>query len=82
MNIKTTVDQLIAGLGIKDFANATIREVKQVAAETEKLTGVEFIKMEMGIPGLPPSPVGVEAQKTPSGEASPTAIPTYRACRS
>ena len=62
MNIKTTVDQLIAGLGIKDFANATIREVKQVAAETEKLTGVEFIKMEMGIPGLPPSPVGVEAQ--------------------
>ena len=48
--------------GIKDFAKATIREVKQVAAKAEKASGVEFIKMEMGIPGLPAAQVGVDAQ--------------------
>ena len=56
------VDKLIADLGIKDFAKATIREVKQVAAKAEQESGVEFIKMEMGIPGLPAAQVGVDAQ--------------------
>lgn len=59
---KELVDGLIAELGITDFAKATIREVKQVAAKAEKTSGVEFIKMEMGIPGLPAAQVGVDAQ--------------------
>ena len=59
---KDIVDGLIGELGIKDFAKATIREVKQVAAKAEKASGVEFIKMEMGIPGLPAAQVGVDAQ--------------------
>ena len=59
---KEIVDGLVADLGIKDFAKATIREVKQVAAKAEKASGVEFIKMEMGIPGLPAAQVGVDAQ--------------------
>jgi aspartate/methionine/tyrosine aminotransferase len=59
---KEIVDNLIAELGIKDFAKATIREVKQVAAKAEQASGVEFIKMEMGIPGLPAAQVGVDAQ--------------------
>ena len=59
---KDIVDGLINDLGIQDFAKATIREVKQVAAKAEKASGVEFIKMEMGIPGLPAAQVGVDAQ--------------------
>lgn len=59
---KEIVDQLVAKLGIEDFAKATIREVKQVAAMAEKESGVEYIKMEMGIPGLPAAKVGVDAQ--------------------
>ena len=59
---KELVDKLISDLGITDFAKATIREVKQVAAKAEKGSGVEFIKMEMGIPGLPAAQVGVDAQ--------------------
>ncbi len=59
---KELIDGLIAKFGIQDFAKATIREVKQVAATAEKESGVEFIKMEMGIPGLPAAQVGVEAQ--------------------
>ena len=59
---KQIVDQLIAELGITDFAKATIREVKQVAAKAEEASGEEFIKMEMGIPGLPAAEAGVKAQ--------------------
>jgi len=59
---KEIVDGLIAELGIQDFSKATIREVKQVAAKAEQASGVEFIKMEMGIPGLPAAQVGVDAQ--------------------
>ena len=59
---KEIVDQLVSQLGIEDFAKATIREVKQVAAMAEKKSSVEFIKMEMGIPGLPAAQVGVDAQ--------------------
>ena len=56
------IDGIIRDLGIADFSRATIREVKAIAAQAEAASGVEFIKMEMGVPGLPPSAVGVEAE--------------------
>lgn len=59
---KEIVDNLISEFGIQDFAKATIREVKRVAQFAEQESGVEFIKMEMGIPGLPAAKAGVEAQ--------------------
>lgn len=59
---KELIDNTIREHGIQDFAKATIREVKGVAAHAEKESGVEFIKMEMGIPGLPAAQVGVVAQ--------------------
>ena len=59
---KSLIDNAIRDYGIQDFAKATIREVKAIAAHAEQESGVEFIKMEMGIPGLPAAKVGVEAQ--------------------
>lgn len=59
---KDIVDNIISELGIQDFSKATIREVKLTASIAEKQSGVEFIKMEMGIPGLPAAKVGVAAQ--------------------
>lgn len=59
---RQAVDQAIARAGISDFGRATIREVKAIAATLEAETGTEFIKMEMGVPGLPPSAVGVQAE--------------------
>ena len=56
------MDNAIRDFGIQDFEHATIREVKSVAAYAEKESGVEFIKLEMGIPGLPASEIGVNAQ--------------------
>ncbi len=59
---KHLIDDAIRNFGIQDFAKATIREVKSIAAYAEKESGEEFIKMEMGIPGLPASQIGVDAQ--------------------
>jgi aspartate/methionine/tyrosine aminotransferase len=59
---KELIDGAINDFGIQDFAKATIREVKSIAAYAEKESGVEFIKMEMGIPGLPAAQAGVDAQ--------------------
>lgn len=59
---RSLIDNAIRDFGIQDFAKATIREVKAIAAFAEKESGVEFIKMEMGIPGLPAAQVGVDAQ--------------------
>lgn len=66
-NLKTPIrreliDNAIHDFGIQDFEKATIREVKAVAAYAEAKSGVEFIKFEMGIPGLPASQIGVDAQ--------------------
>ncbi|MCI6617365.1 MAG: pyridoxal phosphate-dependent aminotransferase [Prevotella sp.] len=59
---KELIDGAIRDFGIRDFAKATIREVKSIAAYAEKESGEEFVKMEMGIPGLPASDIGVKAQ--------------------
>lgn len=56
------IDQAIQEFQIADFSKATIREVKAIAAKAEAQSGVEFIKMEMGVPGLPPCSIGVEAE--------------------
>ena len=56
------IDETIADFHITDFAKATIREVKAIASNAEAASGVEFIKMEMGVPGLPPSAVGVKSR--------------------
>jgi len=49
-------------LHIKDLEKATIREVVAISGKIEKETGLEFIHAEMGVPGLPPSSVGVTAE--------------------
>lgn len=59
---RTIVDRQIELLGIKDFAKATIREIVAIAAGAEKESGEEYVKMEMGVPGLPPCEYGVRAQ--------------------
>lgn len=56
------VRRVIAEYGLKDFGQATIREVVAISSQLEQETGCEFIHMEMGVPGLPAAEVGVEAE--------------------
>lgn len=55
-------DEIINQFNLSSFGKATIREVVAIASQIEKQTGVPFIKMEMGVPGLKPSEVGVDAE--------------------
>jgi aspartate/methionine/tyrosine aminotransferase len=57
-----TVREAIRAMQIPDFGKATIREVVAISSAIEKQTGVEFIHMEMGVPGLPPAQTGVDAE--------------------
>jgi aspartate/methionine/tyrosine aminotransferase len=54
--------RVIDSYGLPDFGRATIREVVAIASQIEQQTGTEFIRMEMGVPGLSPARVGVEAE--------------------
>ena len=56
------VKQKIEQSGIKNVGTASIREIKRLISDIEEATGERFIRMEMGIPGLPPVKIGVDAQ--------------------
>ena len=58
-----SVDQAVADLHIADLSKATIGEVLLVARHLEKQTGIPFIRMDQGSPGLPVNRHGVEAEK-------------------
>jgi len=49
-------------LGLKDLGSASIREIKKIVDLIEGDTGEKFVRMEMGIPGLPALQIGVDAQ--------------------
>ena len=56
------VDQKLKASGIDDLEDATIRDIVKIVNQLEAETGVRFVRMEMGVPGLPPSSVGTEAE--------------------
>ncbi len=65
MNIpfdRALVDEIIAKNNIKSVAKASIREVKKIIDDVESATGEKFVRMEMGIPGIPAVQLGVDAE--------------------
>ena len=48
---------------VADLSSATIGEVLLVAQYLERETGIPFIRMDQGSPGLPVNRIGVEAEK-------------------
>lgn len=66
------LESVLDQMDILDISGATIRQSGAIARAIESREGCEFIHMEMGIPGLPPVRVGIEAEKTAldSGVAS------------
>lgn len=57
------VSQVVRELKIACLERATIGEVLLVASRLEELTGIPFIRMDQGSPGLPANLIGVEAEK-------------------
>ncbi len=56
------VDKVLGKYGLKDLNHATIREIVSTVNDLEGITGIDFIRMEMGVPGLEPSRIGIDAE--------------------
>ena len=56
------VREKITGSGLACIGTSSIREIVKVINEIEEATGLKYIRMEMGIPGLSPAQVGVDAE--------------------
>lgn len=66
------LDGVLREMDVEDVSRTTIRHCSAIAAELEKIAGEKYTHLEIGVPGLPACPIGVEAQKKAldSGEAS------------
>ncbi len=56
------VDSKLKKNNIDSVGKASIREIKKLVDDIEKETGERFVRMEMGIPGLPAAEVGIDAE--------------------
>ncbi len=56
------VQRITAGIGIPTPGRASIREIVNLVNHLEKESGIRFIRMEMGIPGLKPPEIAVNAE--------------------
>jgi len=57
------VDSKLAECSIKDMSEANIRDIVRLVNLIEKESGEKFVRMEMGIPGLKPTQIGIDAEK-------------------
>ena len=70
-----TVTEAIESMRLGDFSGATIRDIAMLAGILEKKTGQPFIHLEMGVPGLKPSQIGIEAEKKALDEGCAAVYP-------
>jgi aspartate/methionine/tyrosine aminotransferase len=66
-DIKTPIDINLVNRKIEEFnlpnvGKASIREILYLINQIENESPVKFIRMEMGIPGLPSSQIGIDAE--------------------
>ena len=56
------INTLARTIDISSLALSSIREISHLVNLIEDKTGIRFIRMEMGVPGLPAPTVGIEAE--------------------
>jgi len=56
------VDRIIQEMRLASVGKASIREIKRLVDNIEIASGISYVRMEMGVPGLKPAQVGVEAE--------------------
>jgi len=57
------IEKQINTINLKNVGRASIREIKLLINNVEKETGIKFVRMEMGIPGLPAPQIAIDAEK-------------------
>jgi aspartate/methionine/tyrosine aminotransferase len=56
------VKTLANSIGIPSLGSSSIREIVHLVNKIEEKTGIKFVRMEMGVPGLPAPSIGIEAE--------------------
>ncbi|OFX83247.1 MAG: aminotransferase [Bacteroidetes bacterium GWF2_33_16] len=56
------VKKKIEASGLEKVGLGAIRELVRLVNEIEKETGEKYIRMEMGVPGLPPAQIGIDGE--------------------
>lgn len=56
------IKKLAKTISIPSLGRSSIREIAQLVNKIEENTGIKFIRMEMGVPGLPAPSIGIEAE--------------------
>ncbi|HON18697.1 MAG TPA: pyridoxal phosphate-dependent aminotransferase [Salinivirgaceae bacterium] len=56
------VESVLKEINIGDLGKATIREIVKIVDLIQERSGETFIRMEMGVPGLDPVQIGIEAE--------------------
>ncbi|MDP4223601.1 MAG: pyridoxal phosphate-dependent aminotransferase [Bacteroidota bacterium] len=59
---ESTIEAAKEATGIRAAGKASIREIVFLVNEIESRTGINFVRMEMGVPGLPVPSIAVEAE--------------------
>ena len=56
------VEEQIAASGLTQVGKGSIREIVRLVSNIEQASGQRFVRMEMGVPGLEPPQVAIEAE--------------------
>lgn len=56
------VTRQMEAMNLPSVGKASIREIKRLIDNIERESGLKYIRMEMGIPGIRPSEIGTEAE--------------------
>ena len=72
---KEIVNQILEENRITNVTKASIREIKKLINLIEDKSGQKFIRMEMGIPGLPTPKVAIDAEKKAIDEGATALYP-------
>lgn len=56
------IRDLASRLGLQQPGKSSIREIVNLVNHLERHTGIRYVRMEMGIPGLPPPQPAIEAE--------------------
>lgn len=58
----TLIKTLASENGLPEPGSGSIREMSHLVSLIEEKTGIRFVRMEMGVPGLPAPEIGIEAE--------------------
>ena len=72
---KEIITQIIESMGLGDFSQATIRDIQALSKQIEEKAGMPVIHLEMGVPGLQPSQIALQAEQKALAEGCATVYP-------